>query len=250
MADKVIVTYQNLPETVQQVQLPFQNPKYGLSPVSRFWGLEASINEWGSGGSTGWFDVLSTMLPGGTTERNDGSSVWNRSDTRGFIMALSCHGSTGAYYVLAGDVITISPIDPDNKKAAVDYRVTDLLVKATNRGPLTNIYPQKIPVSGPISVTYDGQNYGPCEASINQWESDGETQYFSLTPKQAETWNRTDSRGFVLSLNFPTSTFNAPSYYVFSGENIQVTGATDVPGVGILNVSSDRGTLTPLTLKS
>lgn len=35
------------------------------------------------------------------------------------------------------------------------------------------------------------------KVSINKWGSSGDTSGFSIEPKQSETWDRTDERGFV-----------------------------------------------------
>jgi hypothetical protein len=59
--------------------------------------LQVSINRWGTSGSTDYFSVTSGA-----------PSSWNRTDDRGFVMAIKRDGTEGKYYVRAGTSIVIS----------------------------------------------------------------------------------------------------------------------------------------------
>ncbi|WP_028536646.1 hypothetical protein [Paludibacterium yongneupense] len=39
----------------------------------------------------------------------------------------------------------------------------------------------------------------PIKVSINHWGSGGDTSYFTIEKDKAETWDRTDARGFVMA---------------------------------------------------
>ncbi|MCB2254439.1 hypothetical protein KTQ74_21215 [Pseudomonas chlororaphis] len=66
------------------------------------------------------------------------------------------------------------------------------------------------------------------EVAINQWGNDGQTGYFPIAVDQSDTWSRTDSRGFVLSLRKGGT---EKPYYVQSDSSI-VVGISDVKDNG------------------
>jgi hypothetical protein len=59
----------------------------------------------------------------------------------------------------------------------------------------------------------------PIQASINQWGSDGDTSWFNISSSNTETWDRSDPRGYVLSLSVQGST---SPFYVFGKSNVTV----------------------------
>ena len=74
--------------------------------------FNVAINEWGSGGETGYFPVT----PGKTES-------WDRTDVRGFVMSVQEGGLTIPYFVAAGDNITLSLDASGNIVAKDDRRV-------------------------------------------------------------------------------------------------------------------------------
>ncbi|MBS0246916.1 MAG: hypothetical protein JSR61_09875 [Proteobacteria bacterium] len=68
-----------------------------------------------------------------------------------------------------------------------------------------------------ISVT--NARATPVNVAINQWGTGGDTNYFALSNKQTETWDRTDMRGFVMSLSVAG---RAAPYLVFAGSKVTV----------------------------
>ena len=77
-----------------------------------------------------------------------------------------------------------------------------------------------------ISVKNNSSN--KIEVAINQWGNDGQTGYFALSVDGSDTWNRSDSRGFVLSLR---KRGTEKPYYVQSDSSI-VVGNTEVKDNG------------------
>ena len=73
-----------------------------------------------------------------------------------------------------------------------------------------------------INVTNKSSN--KIEVAINQWGNDGDTKFFSIDREKKESWNRADSRGFVLSLKRGGT---QKPYYVQADSSI-VVGNTDV----------------------
>ncbi|MDR2532932.1 MAG: hypothetical protein LBC82_08855 [Oscillospiraceae bacterium] len=49
-----------------------------------------------------------------------------------------------------------------------------------------------------ISVKNTGSQ--PCEVSVNQWGAGEQTGFFTLKGGDKGSWNRTDKRGFVMSI--------------------------------------------------
>jgi hypothetical protein len=82
--------------------------------------IQVAINAWGGGGDTGFFSL----------EVGDPASEWDRTDPKGFVMAVQVNDIPNPipYYVLAGDTIT------------VDYRGNGVfVVNATNNGVSTTL---------------------------------------------------------------------------------------------------------------
>jgi len=73
-----------------------------------------------------------------------------------------------------------------------------------------------------ITVTNNSSN--KIEVAINKWGNDGDTSFFSIGKEKKETWDRSDSRGFVLSLK--RSGTQKP-YYV-QADSLIAVGNTDV----------------------
>ncbi|MCL1127547.1 hypothetical protein [Shewanella surugensis] len=59
--------------------------------------LEVSINKWGDSGDTSYFTVT-----GGDPE------TWDRTDERGFVMAVKKNSNVNKYYVIANSFIIVS----------------------------------------------------------------------------------------------------------------------------------------------
>ena len=77
-----------------------------------------------------------------------------------------------------------------------------------------------------ISVKNNSSN--KIEGAINHCGNDGPTGYFALSVVGSDTWNRSDSRGFVLSLRKGGT---EKPYYVQSDSSI-VVGNTEVKDNG------------------
>lgn len=58
--------------------------------------ISVSINHWGKDGSTDWFSIS----PGG-------SESWDRSDDRGFVMAVRQDGQEKPYYIFASSSVIV-----------------------------------------------------------------------------------------------------------------------------------------------
>ncbi|MBC8948415.1 hypothetical protein [Xenorhabdus sp. TS4] len=69
--------------------------------------VSVSINAWGDDGNKGWF----RLAPG------DGDS-WDRTDYRGFVMAVSIRGQQNSYFIFADSSIYIydNYIEDDGRK--------------------------------------------------------------------------------------------------------------------------------------
>lgn len=65
--------------------------------------ISVSINHWGSSGDTSWFD----LSPGS-------SDTWDRSDSRGFVMAVSQDGGGTFVPYLVGANDTLKAYDPSS----------------------------------------------------------------------------------------------------------------------------------------
>jgi hypothetical protein len=71
-----------------------------VSNISTSSTVNVSVNEWGEGGSTSFYQ----LPPNGIPEN------WDRTDPKGFIMSIQAGGMPNPvpYYVLVGDSITIN----------------------------------------------------------------------------------------------------------------------------------------------
>ena len=49
-----------------------------------------------------------------------------------------------------------------------------------------------------MSIQVINEELKTIEVSINHWGDSGETKYYSLHPNKDGSWNRSDSRGFVM----------------------------------------------------
>ena len=58
------------------------------------------------------------------------------------------------------------------------------------------------------------------KVSINQWGTDGSTRYFTIENSKDENWDRTDDRGFVMTIN---TAGTVTPYYILYNSNIKVT---------------------------
>jgi hypothetical protein len=79
-----------------------------------------------------------------------------------------------------------------------------------------------------MSISVKNNSSNKIEVAINQWGNDGQTGYFALSVDESDTWNRGDSRGFVLSLRKGGT---EKPYYVQSDSSI-VVGNTEVKDNG------------------
>ncbi|KAA6167471.1 hypothetical protein F3K50_24770 [Pseudomonas marginalis] len=79
-----------------------------------------------------------------------------------------------------------------------------------------------------MSISVKNNSSNKIEVAINQWGDNGNTGYFALSVDGSDTWDRSDSRGFVLSLRKGGT---EKPYYVQSDSSITV-GNTDVKDNG------------------
>lgn len=49
-----------------------------------------------------------------------------------------------------------------------------------------------------MTITVKNDATQDVEVAINEWGTGGDTSFFKLQPRQPDTWNRTDERGFVM----------------------------------------------------
>lgn len=83
-------------------------------------------------------------------------------------------------------------------------------------------------------INFKNNTAGSVQVSVNKWGSGGSTSFFKVKPKEDESWDRTDKRGFVLYLD--ESSHNG-SYYVLAGADVILTetgvsGAIKMPSEG------------------
>jgi hypothetical protein len=79
-----------------------------------------------------------------------------------------------------------------------------------------------------MGITVTNNSSHTIEVAINQWGDDGDTRFFSIANGKNESWDRSDGRGFVLSLQKNGA---QNPYYVQAGSNIKVDN----------NVVTDQG---------
>ncbi len=78
--------------------------------------------------------------------------------------------------------------------------------------------------------------------AINHWGSDGDTSFFAITPGKAESWDRSDDRGFVMSVKVNGSQL---PYFVQANDKIVVEeGGSPIPPYRVL---ANGRVLTPLS---
>nr|AMN88678.1 IPD072Dc [Pseudomonas ficuserectae] len=70
-----------------------------------------------------------------------------------------------------------------------------------------------------MGITVTNKSSKKIEASINKWGSDGDTKFFGIDSGKQESWDRSDDRGFVLSLK--RNGTQAP-YYVQATSKIEI----------------------------
>ena len=58
------------------------------------------------------------------------------------------------------------------------------------------------------------------EVAVNRWGKDGNTDFFNIETEKTETWDRSDERGFVMSLKIDST---QKSYFVLHNSVIVVT---------------------------
>ncbi|AZD28836.1 hypothetical protein [Pseudomonas chlororaphis] len=75
-----------------------------------------------------------------------------------------------------------------------------------------------------INVTNNSSH--TIEVAINHWGKDGDTRFFSIASGNHESWDRSDSRGFVLSLQ--KNGAQNPYYAQASSDiKVDINGVTD-----------------------
>jgi len=72
-------------------------------------------------------------------------------------------------------------------------------------------------------ITVKNTSGAPIEVSINRWGTGGSTEFFTIQDGKDENWDRTDDRGFVMSVNKSGTT---TPYYVLYNSNIDITKGT------------------------
>ncbi|AWK42131.1 hypothetical protein GPY51_03860 [Photorhabdus laumondii subsp. laumondii] len=80
------------------------------------------------------------------------------------------------------------------------------------------------------------------KVSINKWGKDGNTGYWDINPGDTASWNRTDGRGFVMSIIRENE--DQKSYFVLANSNIVIYDK-DATGYG-KNVQDNGRWIYPL----
>ncbi|AZC36573.1 MULTISPECIES: hypothetical protein [Pseudomonas] len=70
-----------------------------------------------------------------------------------------------------------------------------------------------------MGITVKNNSSNTIEVAVNHWGSDGDTSFFSIANGKQESWDRSDSRGFVLSLKKNGAQH---PYYVQASSRIEV----------------------------
>jgi hypothetical protein len=84
-----------------------------------------------------------------------------------------------------------------------------------------------------IEITNNGRS--AAEFAINRWGSDGSTDYFEVVPGKSESWDRTDVRGFVMSVRYNGSVH---PYYVQAKSMIEFKdGQVKIGGIPVNPIS-------------
>jgi hypothetical protein len=73
-----------------------------------------------------------------------------------------------------------------------------------------------------ISVT-NSSGSGSIDVAINRWGADGSTDFFTINAGKTETWDRTDKRGFVMSLQ---NRGHRCPYFVLAGDTVDFNDGT------------------------
>ncbi|WP_299161895.1 hypothetical protein [uncultured Tenacibaculum sp.] len=60
-------------------------------------------------------------------------------------------------------------------------------------------------------ITVSNQTSKTIEVAINQWATDGKTNFFTIKPQQNESWGRGNENGFVMAIKIDNETSR---YYV------------------------------------
>lgn len=71
-----------------------------------------------------------------------------------------------------------------------------------------------------MSIQVHNASSQDIDVAINHWGKPGDCSYFCIKPLKTEVWDRSDVRGFVMSLN---RNGHALPYYVNHNSNIKVT---------------------------
>lgn len=71
-----------------------------------------------------------------------------------------------------------------------------------------------------MSITVSNDGVPDLKVSINKWGDSGNTTYFPIDTRSPESWNRTDTRGFVMSVKKHGDLDN---YYVFAGSKVSIS---------------------------
>jgi hypothetical protein len=61
---------------------------------------------------------------------------------------------------------------------------------------------------------------GKISVAVSRWGTDGSTDYFNIECGKYDTWDRSDERGFIMSLRANTSTH---SYFIKYNSDIYVS---------------------------
>lgn len=74
-----------------------------------------------------------------------------------------------------------------------------------------------------MGITVTNKSPSKIEVSINKWGDEGKTNFFSIDKGKVESWDRSDERGFVLSLKRNGA---QNPYYVQATSQIEVDQST------------------------
>ncbi len=101
-----------------------------------------------------------------------------------------------------------------------------------------------------MSITINNKNKQKAAVAINRWGDDGSTSFFDISTGKTEEWDRTNSKGFVMSVKFGTGDHEKikPYYvladsYIILNEDYTVTYQSNGAGLKTGTVIPEVGPL-------
>lgn len=145
--------------------------------VTNFTGetISVAVNQWGNDGDTSACSIKASEV-----------EHWKRSDAGGFLMVVTNAPARvdGTYFVQAGSHIVVNATN------------------VTEQGQPKARRAIPAPAPGVSGIHVNNACSGTLRVAVDHWGKSGNTSPFEIAPSETEVWDRSDPRGYVMSVQY------------------------------------------------